>query len=188
MTRIMRDSTTPNAIPLAGTDIAAGYINGNYANMTALAARFPHVPRVSIDVLGTAPQAAVRDWETGDKSGSLEQWCIDHNKASGKKDAVVYCNRSTLPEVRQLTGSQILAVDYWLWIATLDSTIVTPQIYPGTIACQDKGSNQLHANYDESVVFANWWMPGTPPPSVQHALLVTGSYRTVASADGKTWS
>lgn len=167
MTRTMRDSTNPAAIPLAGTDIAAGYANGDYANMMALAARFPHIPRVSVDVLGTIPAADARDWETGDKGGSLEQWVIDHNAQAGKKNAVVYCNRDTLPEVRQLTGSQILAVDYWLWIATLDGTVIMPGAadlahgtYPGVIACQNKGTG----SYDDSLVFAGWWKPPAPPP------------------------
>lgn len=167
MTRTMRDSTTPDAIPLPGTDIAAGYSDGDYANLTALAARFPHIPRVAIDVNGSDPAADVRDWETGDKAGSLEQWVIDHNQHTGKKDAVIYCNRDTLPEVRQLTGSQILAVDYWLWVATLDGTVIMPGpddlahgTYPGVIACQDKGQG----SYDDSLVFAAWWKPAGPPP------------------------
>jgi hypothetical protein len=176
MTRTMRDSINPSAIPLAGTDIAAGYANGTYANLPALAARFPHIPRVSIDVRGDLAEADVRDWETGDKGGSLEQWVIDHNRASGHKDAVVYCNRDTIPEVRQLTGSQLLAVDYWLWIATLDGTIVMPgpdhlgsppYTYPGVIACQDRNTAQPSPGYDTSLVFADWWKPALAPPPVR---------------------
>lgn len=186
MTRIMRDATTVNNIPVSGTDIAAGYVNGRFRNDVELATRFPHLPRVLIDVVGDTSVAAVRDWETGDKGGSLEQWVMDHNAQSGVKDAVVYCNRDTIPEVRQLTGSQILGVDYWLWVATLDGTMFTPQMYPGVIACQDKGSGQTHGDYDESVVFADWWKSSLPP--LQHALIFTSAGTPVTSDDGgKTW-
>ena len=70
---------------------------------------------------------------------------IDHNAATGRKDAVVYCNRATIPQVRVDTGTQVLGVDYFLWVATLDGTLVTPgpehldgppYTYPGVIGCQ----------------------------------------------------
>lgn len=172
MTRVMRDSVTVAAIPVEGTDIAAGYEDGSFTNAAMLLARFPGVPKVLIDVNGSLPQADVRDWETGDKAGSLEQWVIDHNAFTGRKDAVVYCNRSTIPEVRQLTGSQILGVDYWLWVATLDGTLFTPQMYPGVIACQDKGASQTGANFDESVVFADWWKPAPSVGKVQDVIIL----------------
>ena len=174
MNRTMRDSTHPLNIPLAGTDIAAGYLNGTYENVAQLAARFPHIPRVLYDVNGSRPDADARDWEPGNEENTnLEQWVIDHNKHTGKKDAVIYSDRMDLPQVRQLTGSQILAVDYWLIVATLDGTVIMPGpddlahgTYPGVIACQDKGSAQTHGDYDDNIVFADWWKPVLPPPPV----------------------
>lgn len=196
MTRIMRDSTTAADIPVAGTQLAAGYVNGSYANLNELKVRFPLIPVVSIDVNGSRPDADARDWETGDKAGSLQQWVIDHNNHSGKKDAVVYCNRSTIPEVRQLTGTQILGRDYWLWVATLDGTATLPDM-TGVVAVQDKGEAQTGGHYDESVVYSTWWHGTAPPPPPVHVIdgyLVTpgaaGGFagRAVTSADGgKTW-
>ena len=120
-------------------------------------ARYGHV---FIDVNGSRPDVQVRDWETGDKSGSLEQWVIDHNEASGKKDAVVYCNRSTIPEVRSLTGSQVLGQDYFLWVSTLDGTVYTGE---GVIACQNKGESLTGGHWDSSVVFnTTWWQADAP--------------------------
>lgn len=165
-TQIMRDSTEASEIPIEGTEIAAGYLDGSFQTWAALAARFPNIPRVAVDVNGSAPGAQVRDWETGDKAGSLEQWVIQHNALSSAKDAVVYCNRSTIAEVRQLTGSQVLGVDYFLWIATLDGSVFGPSDLPGVIACQDKGSAQVGANFDESIVWptaAVWWTSGQFP-------------------------
>jgi hypothetical protein len=129
-------------------------------------AKFPH-DRYGwcwIDVTGAAPAADVRDWETGDKGGSLEQWVKDHNHVSGRKDAVVYCNRSTIAEVRQLTGTQVLGTDYFLWVATLDGTVFGPGQYPGVIANQVKGAQLTGGDWDMSIVFdAAFWQPVVPP-------------------------
>lgn len=177
MTRIMGDSTNLAAIPPT-VQIAAVYDDGRLGVESAaqLEARFPRARygQVFIDVTGARPAAQVRDWETGDKSGSLEQWVIDHNKASGKRDAVVYCNRSTIPEVRRLTGSQVLGTDYFLWVSTLDGTVVTagadhlgsaPYSYPFVVACQVKGAGLTGGDWDESLVYdASLWLPVPPPP------------------------
>lgn len=164
MTHIMRDSVVAGNIPITGTDIAAGYLDGSFNTWAALRNRFPGVPKVAIDVDGSAPGAQVRDWETGDKSGDLRQWVIDHNafNKNGVKDAVIYCNRSTIAEVRRLTGDQILGKDYFLWIATLDKTIYGPTQLKGVLACQtwDFGP------FDESIVWptAGVWWTGAPVP------------------------
>lgn len=149
----MRDSVTPNAIPIAGTQIACGYDDGTFDDVAALAARFPHIPRVLVDVNGSNFRANVRDWEPGDEEGDLETWVGNHNEFTGVSDAVVYCSRGTISSVRDLTGKYILNKDYFLWVATLDGTIVTPSDQLGLLACQDKGSQQVHANYDESIVW-----------------------------------
>lgn len=165
MTKIMRDSVNASGIPVLRTEIACYYGNGPYANHTAVAKRLPGIPLVGIDVNGSMPSMQVRDWETGDKGGNLEQWVINHNKAAGKKDAVIYCNRSTIGEVRTLTASQILGKDYYLWIATGDGTVYGPDSYVGVIACQ----THWYAEYDESIVWPvpaiSWTGPSARPPT-----------------------
>lgn len=166
MTRIMGDSTTLGDVPLT-VQVAAFYGTGLYAvHPQQVEARFPHARygHCSIDVNGSMPSASARDWETGDKAGSLEQWVIAHNKATGRKDAVVYCNKSTIPEVRRLTGSQVLGVDYFLWVATLDGTVFGPAQYPHVVANQVKGAQLTGGHWDESLVFDGaLWLPVTPP-------------------------
>ena len=195
MTRIMGDSVNYLAIP-ASVQIAAVYDDGRLGVETAaqLEARFPHARygQVFIDVTGAKPAAQARDWETGDKSGSLEQWVIDHNKATGRRDAVVYCNMSTIPEVRRLTGTQILGTDYFLWVATLDGTVVTagpdhlgsaPYTYPGVIACQVKGAGLTGGDWDESLVYdASLWLPVAPPKPAPKPPLVSAA-RAKAAAE-----
>jgi hypothetical protein len=173
MTRIMGDSAQYLNIPL-NIEVAATYVNGSGAVSEAkVQQRFPRAKYgwARIDVLGSDPAAGVRDWETGDKGGSLEQWVIDHNHASGKRDAVVYCNRSTIPEVRQLTGTQVLGTDYFLWVATLDGTVYGPAQYPHVIACQVKGAQLTGGDWDMSIVFdGSFWLPVAPPvPPVTRA-------------------
>jgi hypothetical protein len=190
----MRDSTNAAHIPIAGTDIACGYINGSSVPPTwdAVLARFPGIPKVAIDVFGNAPGAQARDWETGDKGGDLEQWVKDHNQLSGAKDAVIYCNRDTIAEVRRLTGSQVLNRDYYLWVATLDGTIYGPDQLAGVIACQDKGSQQTGHDYDESVVWPNaaiWWSDGVisnPPQPRPAPKPLYGAPRNLAVQPGDT--
>lgn len=164
MTWIMGDSITYTDIPTS-VAIAATYGTGTYAvSPAAVESRFPHDKYGwnRIDTTGQDPHGCdTRDWETGDKSGSLEQWVIDHN-TPGRQKAVVYCNRSTIPEVRTLTGSQRLGVDYWLWVATLDGTLYEQ---PGTVACQFKGAAMTGGHWDASMVFTgSFWLPVPPRP------------------------
>lgn len=181
MTRIMGDSTSLAAIPL-DVQIAAVYDDGHLGVETPaqLEARFPHARygQVFIDVLGTRPDAQARDWEPGNypsaQSLSLEAWVIAHNAASGKKDAVVYCDRADVPNVRVATGSQILGTDYFLWVSTLDGTVVAagpehleaaPYTYPGVVACQVKGAKLTGGDWDMSLVYdAGLWLPVPLPP------------------------
>src|ERR1700722_3431381 len=181
-TTLMYDSVRVSGIP-ASALVVAGYVDGTYANWETLRARFPHAKGVAIDVNGAAPGAQARDWETGDKGGDLEQWVIEHNKLSGSKDAVIYCDRSTIAEVRRLTGSQILNKDYFLWIATGDGTLYGPGTLPGIVACQYSWTT----NYDVSQVWptsaVSWTMSATPaapkPPPVKPPLPANWIYPPV---------
>jgi hypothetical protein len=163
----MGDSTTLGDIPTS-VDIAAAYANGlvGVSSQAQMEARFPHARygHVFIDVTGERPDAQARDWETGDKSGSLEIWVKNHNIHFGKKSAVVYCNVSTIPEVRRDTGSQILNKDYFLWVATLDGSEHTGE---GVIACQRDGQSQTGGHWDRSLVYSTTlWLPtGSPKPA-----------------------
>lgn len=174
--RIMGDSVDITKVPKT-VDIVATYADGHLGVIIEqlLEELFPpeRYFHVLIDVNGSRPDVHVRDWETGDKGGDLRQWVIDHNCLTGKKDAVVYCNQSTIAEVRRLTGDQILGKDYFLWVATLDGSVFRG---PGVIACQNRGARQNGANFDTSQVFDDtFWVnphavvppPPPPPPPVR---------------------
>ncbi|MGI8451351.1 MAG: hypothetical protein ACR2MP_30025 [Streptosporangiaceae bacterium] len=59
----MRDSTTAADIPVHGTDLVAGYINGTYAWTDEGFGRFPGIPHILIDIHGDNPHAGVLDVE-----------------------------------------------------------------------------------------------------------------------------
>lgn len=193
MTRVMGDSVSYLAVP-AGVQVAASYATGPYAVAQAtVQQRFPRARYgwCRIDVNGALPSADARDWEAGDKSGSLEQWVAAHNQAAGRKTAVVYCNRATIPEVRRLTGAQVLGTDYFLWVATLDGTVVAPgpdhlqappYTYPGVVACQLKGAALTGGDWDQSLVYDDaLWTPAAPPAPAP-APLVTRAQAQAALA------
>lgn len=157
------DSTTITDIPKT-CSIAATYGDGTYReDFAQFETEFPvtRYGRILIDVNGSSPGfCTVRDWENGDKAGNLRNWVVDHNVAYQRKSAVIYCNRSTIAEVRNLTGDQVLGVDYWLWVATLDGTLFGPDQYQHVIWCQNQGMAQTGGHFDRSVIFS---LPfGTP--------------------------
>jgi len=163
------DSVTLTDIPLT-CSIAATYGDGDFReNYQQFENRFPspRYGRALIDLDGTTPQfCTVRDWENTTEKGSLRNWVADHNKAYGRKSAVVYCDKSTIPDVRVQTGDQILGVDYWLWIATLDNSIFGPDQYEHVIWCQNQGTAQTGGHFDRSVVFS---LPFGTPDDPSHA-------------------
>jgi hypothetical protein len=182
----MGDSTTMEDIPLS-VQIAGVYIDGQYGVETQaqLEHRFPHARygHVFVDVNGSRPDADARDWETGDKSGDLEDWVKRHNAHTGKKDAVIYCNRSTIPEVRQLTKSQLLGVDYWLWVATLDGEEYRG---PGVMGCQKDGEKQTGGHWDRSLIYDDrFWraLESSPLPHHPRPNCVAFQKAVRASAD-----
>jgi hypothetical protein len=158
--RVCGDSTTLADIPLH-VDIAMVYATGHLGvvSVADLEARFPHhrYGHAWVDVDGTMPHVGIRDWENGDKSGSLSDWVGAHNDHAGERNAVVYSNVSTIPEVRDLTGKHILGRDYYLFVATLDGIAYRA---PGVIACQRDGTEQTRGHWDRSFVYDHrFWQP-----------------------------
>jgi hypothetical protein len=194
MTRIMGDSSTFGDVP-DHVDVVGAYINGHLgvATKSQLENRYPNsrYGHVFFDVTGSRPDAQTRDWENGDKGGNLRQWVVDHNNSSGEKDAVVYCNQSTVAEVRRLTGDQILGQDYFLHIATGDGLVVQGR---GIVACQNKWSGLTGGHWDSSIVFDdNFWkstkkpVPSPPPAPTPNKPNCTGLQRAIRTTVDNIW-
>ena len=151
----MYDSVDPAGIP-AGAEIVAGYVDGRYANLPAMMARFPTATHVSITVFGAA----------GAKVGDVEPGCMSERRgaqwARGEVDAhrrpTIYCNTATHPQVvveLAAVGLQFVRDVDW-WEAHYDNVAT---LSPGSVAKQ----YQSTAQYDISVT-NGVWPNATPPP------------------------
>ena len=160
MTRTMRDSTTAADIPLAGLDLVAGYGNGRWKWTPADWARFGAMPRVVIDVLGTAPATcSVLDVETGDATpATAPNWVKERAKAIPRAYCTIYCDQTTRPAVKAEMDAKSLRVgiDYQWWIATLDGTEVLADM-TGVVAVQYAGESMTKGHWDQSIVYDDAW-------------------------------
>ena len=163
MTRLMRDSTNLKDIPIHGTDLVAGYVNGSYIASEEEFARFSGIPHVHIDVLGkAADEAGVLDFEKGnpETAEKCAEWAAERNKLHPGYPAVIYCDRSHLTPLFNAMNAAGLRIvhDFRLWIATLDGTKTVPDM-TGVTAVQFAGANMTGGHYDESIVYDDAWHP-----------------------------
>ena len=168
---LMYDSIYPDNIP-ANAQAVAGYGPPNFAWPPAGWARFPNALRVEITNRPSENYGHVLDWETGNEVGGTPQSWIAMRKAAGIYRPTIYCNGSTVPQVRQLTGPYLLGEDYDIWVADWTNS---PHPYgipygykPGVYVCPvtqyaDPGP------YDLSVIYDSAWphvsAPVTPWPA-----------------------
>lgn len=167
MTRLMRDSTNLKDIPIHGTDLVAGYVNGGFIASEEAFARFRGIPHVHIDVMGTDPdEAGVLDFEKGNPGTPKKcvEWAAKRNKLHPGYPAVIYCDRSHLTPLFNAMNAAGLRVvhDFRLWIATLDGTKTVPDM-TGVTAVQFAGESMTGGHYDESIVYDDAWHPHVTP-------------------------
>jgi len=157
--RTMQDSVNAHAL-LAGADLYAGYVDGRYANVAAIRARFPHTRVVSITVLGGHTEADVVDIETGDCTPtSGAEWALWRHRNG--HHPTLYCNTSTRPAVEAACKHLGLELhrDYEVWEAHYDNVAALPA---GAVAKQYRDHGPHGENVDMSVVADHW--PGVDPP------------------------
>lgn len=163
MTRLMRDSTILRDIPIHGTDLVAGYVNGSGRASERDFARFRGIPHVHIDVLGTDPdEAGVLDFERGNPptAETCAEWAKKRHELHPGYPAVIYCDRDHLTPLFNAMNAAGLHIvkDFRLWIATLDGT-KTVHDMTGVTAVQFAGESITGGHYDESIVFDDAWHP-----------------------------
>lgn len=125
----MYDSTDASAIPV-GAVVAAGYVDGTFANFAAVVARTPKARHVSITVTGR-PANDVCDCESGDLTPlNAARWAAVEQRAGRRP--TIYCSKNTQQAVIVALASVGAGpVDWWL----ADWTGV-PHLLPGTVATQ----------------------------------------------------
>jgi len=143
--------------------MVAGYVNGAYAWSQADWDLFPHAVHVQITVSASANAGDVLDVESGDATPGQTAGWIRQRKAVGYYRPSIYCNLSTVPAVRQGTGSYILGKDYDIWVAdwTGSPHEVTAPGLPSATCSATQYENT--AGYDASVVYDGGWPHRTAP-------------------------
>src|SRR6266849_1819263 len=163
MTRIMRDSDTPTAIPLHGTDLVAGYVTGPGTWPAKAYARFRGIPLAHIDCRGTMPEKAeILDVEPHCTGVHAAVTWVKKRKAAfpGTYPPIIYCDRSRITPLRHAMNAAGLHVvkDFRLWVATLDGTRRL-QNMTGVMAVQYADEGITGGHYDESIVYDDDWHP-----------------------------
>jgi hypothetical protein len=159
--RTMYDAVTVANIP-AGALMVAGYVDGRYANLAAMRARFPHALIVPIAVRASTNDGLVLDIETGDATPAEGPGWVTMRRAAGV-DPTVYCNTSTWPAVKEAFASAGVAPPHY-WVAQYDGN---PAIPAGAVAKQYSSPGP----FDISSVADHW--PGIDKGAVDMALTTT---------------
>lgn len=143
-----------------------GYVNGRDSAWTPAqikACQAKGQLLALVDVLGNAPhQAAVIDFERGDVQDphALLKWVIVRNEF--RNDAVVYCNRSTLPAVI----NALRGVSWRLWLAAPTHNSEPPMKPPADIKLPSNAkllgiqyALEPHSggHYDMSIFYDDAW-------------------------------
>lgn len=169
MTRTMYDSVTVDAIP-SGAAMVAGYVDGLYANIAQLKARFPHAVVVGIAVSSHTNAGNVLDVETGDATAQGAVAWVQMRRQAGA-DPSVYCNTSVFPSVVQAFKTAGVALPHF-WLAHWDNA---PTLINGAVAKQYANPSLTGHQYDLSVVADVW--PGVDPTPVKPPPAPGPSYR-----------
>jgi hypothetical protein len=158
VTRTARDSVSPGAIPLDGTDMVFGYAPpSDFAWSAADFARFGKAGKqvARIDDVGTAWQAAsILDVERGAATPAMApDWIRARHSFRG--DPVVYCDEANLPAV--LGATSLVTCTWWLWIALWDGSPDMPALsLPSNVRLL--GKQYLNTpGYDQSAIVADDW-------------------------------
>jgi hypothetical protein len=113
MSLILFDSIYPAQIPASGMDAVAGYVGGKWPTYSALVARFPNLPALSIAV-NASQDAQCLDVETGDATpAQVPGWLDWQAKAHPDRTPILYCSATLMPAVRKAAGKR----KYLLWSA-----------------------------------------------------------------------
>jgi hypothetical protein len=181
---ILRDSTNPYDIPLAGLDAVAGYADGRFAWSSAGWSRFPSgVVPLSIVVSATS-MGDILDVEAFDATPADCPGWADRFARANRRRPTIYCNRAAIADVRAAMGSR----PFDWWAATLDGQLHSDET-SSAVAVQWKGAGQTGANYDESVIQDPSWIGRAGPRSMTGGAVAPGGEGTVIllkAPDGRT--
>ena len=154
----MFDSVTPARLPSNATLVGA-YMDGIYANVTAVRQQCPHATIVVITVFGH-PGANVIDCENGDATPEEAALWAANEIAAGRKPTI-YMNDSTWPEVQQHVAAHNITGKVSYWVAHYDGVANIPA---GAVAKQYQERTDQNLDYS---LAADYW------PGVDHSSQAT---------------
>ena len=105
-----------------------GYMNGavtRYIWTPAQWQEFPAAYHIHINVTGDPHVGNCLDVEQGDATPSLVPGWINTRLGETADPLLVYCNRSNLADVIKARAQTKWHGKVWIWIATLDGTLIT---------------------------------------------------------------
>ena len=185
MALLMRDSVNPDAIPLAGLFVAAGYADGRYAWTSAQWARFDPVPVKLSIVCFPGSDGDILDIEQGCASpADAAGWCDRFNRPHRRRPTL-YVNRGNWNAVRAAIGSR--PVDFW--VSTLDGSLVSFAVAVQNCGALGSGDPcQTSGDYDESVILDPSWTGGMPVSISAHLTFPSPIHgRILAGASWYNW-
>lgn len=144
---IAYDSSKPKLIPASAAAIFP-YSDGRFRWSHKL---FPRARYRYITISSADPHADIADVEPGCiwPPLAVRPWALE--RRSQGLDATVYTDRDNFPAVR----AALAGVDWHLFLATLDGTILSSYDGMAVRACQYTDRSDA---YDESVVFDPQWL------------------------------
>jgi hypothetical protein len=165
---VMFDSVDILQIP-AGPAAVAGYADGAYANMAALAGRFPHACHLSIAV-NPAHDADCLDIETGDaRPGDAPGW-VKRQQARGVARPCLYASVSVMQAqvIPLLKAAGIDRSAVRLWTAHYAGLHICAHDTCGEMGLQADGtqwtSRAFGRDLDQSILLDGFFSPVQPAP------------------------
>ena len=198
----MFDAINVDSLPPGG-GAYAGYVGGHWPTYTAVKARFPGVPVLSIAVTSTE-DAECLDVEQGDATAADAPGWVRRQQGLGVALPVVYTSLSNVPAVMQaLNAAGVWREQIRLWTAhyTEQQHICSPAAC-GVGVPVDGTQWHSGADYDESLLLDSFFTgpaPVTvaavtppvvipPPPSLEDEVAVLVSVPAGAPGhDGRIW-
>lgn len=157
--RTLYDSVNVDAIPPAATFVA-GYIDGRYADLAALAARFPAATRLAYTVNPADDEGDFLDVETGDARPADAPGWVARRRAAGARIAGVYCSTDSWGAVKTaFWTAKVPEPPYAL--AQYDGVAEIPQAWLDAGVVIKQYQSNTAANLDTSVAVD--YIPGIDP-------------------------
>lgn len=178
------DSVNVAAIP-ADAEVVLAYVDGSYANETAMRARFPRADIVTVTTTGQS-HAMMCDCEQGDLTPADVRTWADNYLYTGPLPLVY---SSAFRRSQLLTAMASFRAGWWWWAA--DWTGV-PHLVPDAVATQYADPWTSGGDYDISIMapammLALFGKPAIPAPHPRKADMIiinNGTTQYVLCSDG----